>query len=235
MIIRPYYLSGRFQFIILELKQGLEMQNKRLSIKKANIRWFAIAFLIVSFIILIYLSPTEKTLGANVKLIYLHASMIWTALLLFIVSLVVLGVGLIQKKKKYLNKGKRIFITGSIALAINLALSMISMQIIWQKIAWQEPRFKNMVTAFFLLIICFALAAFFEKTEIKSSLYIIASLSVLLLIMISVNVIHPASAIRDSGSLAIKFFPLAMTGLLFTTGMLISGGDSNEPLSLHDM
>jgi hypothetical protein len=198
------------------------MQNNRYSLNKLSIRWLAICFLLSLVALLDYLAPSEKTLGVFIKLVDLHVSLIFATLLLFGTSLIIFCLGLLLKKENYLNKGKKIFITCVTAWALNLLLSMANMKLIWGAIAWQEPKFTMMVTMLFILIISLAIAMFFNTLKIKATIYSLSSIFVIGSLFFTSNVIHPSDAIRASNSLAIKLFPIFITFILFTVGLLIS-------------
>lgn len=198
------------------------MRNKQPVSNKLNARWLIVCSLILLVAVLMFLSPTEKTLGANVKLVYLHFSLIFATLFLFGVSLVLFFSGLISKKENHLIRGNRIFTITTITWSVNLLFSMLIMKLIWGSIAWQEPKFTNMVTMFFVLMIGFTIAVFLNDIKSKSAVYSLASFIVVASMFFTTNVVHPKQPILGSASLAIKLFPVGMTIALIVIGILIS-------------
>lgn len=201
--------------------KGIPMSSNILTLKKHR-PLLAILPLLLLTGLMLYASPADKVLGKFVKLVYLHASLIWATLLLFFAAIIFMIIGMFFNRTVLLEKGKRLFITGTCAWGANLCLSILSMLVIWGAIAWQEPRFKNMVTTLFILVIGIAIAYMIKSLKAKSSVYIISSIIVFYFWLSSTDLIHPPNAISNSPSFIIKLFTVGMTACFFIVGLLIS-------------
>jgi len=170
---------------------------------KAAILTAALLFL------LILITPIEKTLGTGLRLIYLHGAWVWVAMLGFLASAVA-GIAAFVLKKPQLHFWSRAFgISGTCFWLIFLPFSLLIMQLYWNGIYLNEPRFRvplNLaVTAVVLQIglaflptqwasignILFAGALFYTMSQIGS-------------------VLHPESPIFSSNALGIQIYFLAI-------------------------
>ena len=174
---------------------------------------------LLSFIalIIIYFSPSEKTLGAYVKLIYFHAAFYWANLAIFASS------AMLSMFSKVRDFSRRLYLVGASGWVVNVALSALSMKIIWGAVVFEEPRFRHAVAVLFIIIIAVALAYFFKNKNIRSALFSASVIAVFVFTFMATNVIHPAGAISGSSSLAIRMMPWLVAFCIFIIGLLIGG------------
>jgi hypothetical protein len=173
-----------------------------------------IAGMIVAALVTAYLAPAEAQLGDAVKLIYLHAGMVFVSLIL-VTCVGILGL-------LYLITGKRIFFdwakpTKIVTLVFwftYLSSSVVAMQLTWGGIIWGEPRFILAVSIFLILLAIYLVSLTFHAPKIIASLNVLMGASTWILLSRVPAVMHPTSnPISSSGSLAIKLDTLLI--LLF--------------------
>lgn len=151
--------------------------------------------------------PEEQTLGANVRIVYLHGAWVLTAELAFIAAGLAGLIGLLTRRDVFHNWSAALGRTGIIFWVTYLPLSLWAMQSNWNGLFLAEPRFR--------------LAAIFAVTGIllQVGLWIInmdwvISLANLLFILVlrvifstAENIMHPPpSPIFNSGNYAIIGF-----------------------------
>jgi hypothetical protein len=171
--------------------------------------------LFIATIILIALlalfGPEEKTLGSNVRIVYLHGAWVLVAEVAFFAAAVAGAVGLIAKRVAWHRWSAALGRTGIFFWLTYLPLSLWAMESNWNGLFLSEPRFR--------------LAAIFAVTGIllQVGLWIInidwvTSLANILFIIVlrvafssASNIMHPPpSPIFNSGNYLIIGFFLAM-------------------------
>lgn len=175
-----------------------------------------LSFLLVLLVIagLSLFGPEEKSLGANVRIVYLHGAWVITAE----VALALAGasgfLGLLRDRKLLLNWSAALGRTGIFFWATYLPLSLWAMQTNWNGLFLAEPRFGLALT-FAVVGILLQVGLWF----LGNPYYIAAGNAFFALALFysfsrAENVMHPAdSPIFTSGNWAIMLFFVALTGL----------------------
>ncbi len=171
--------------------------------------------LFIATVILIALlalfGPEEKTLGSNVRIVYLHGAWVLAAEVAFFAAAIAGAIGLITKRIAFHRWSAALGRTGIFFWLTYLPLSLWAMESNWNGLVLSEPRFR--------------LAAIFAVTGIllQVGLWIInidwvTSLANILFIIVlrvsfssASNIMHPPpSPIFNSGNYLIIGFFLAM-------------------------
>lgn len=163
-----------------------------------------------------WFSPTEQTLGAGIKWVYLHVACIWTALL--VLSLTG-GLGAIEifAPRPTLSAWREALSWNALLwLILAVVMSLIAQRVNWNGIFWDEPRMQALLRAWALWTLThFAVHARPATTEFgrrwRGGLMALMMLVVILPMQVSPLVMHPENPIGTSSSLAIR----ATFGLLF--------------------
>ena len=72
-------------------------------------RWVVLALIVILQIVVLIISPEEKTLGAGIKPVYLHVSLTWVGMILALVCALI-GLGLaISGHERLANLQRRVF------------------------------------------------------------------------------------------------------------------------------
>ena len=99
--------------------------------------------------LLLILAPTERTLGAGIKIVYLHVALIWTGMVgLLIAGLLGLALALTQRPS-LLGWLQAVSWVGFGFFAVGTVVSLIAEIVNWGAVFWSEPR-----TASILFKVC---------------------------------------------------------------------------------
>jgi hypothetical protein len=113
---------------------------------------FFVTLVIIGLVSL--LGPQEKSLGANVRIVYLHGAWVLVAQAAFILAGIIGALGLLSGKIPSFAKRQASFYKGSAAMGLTglvfwvtyLPLSMWAMQANWSGLFLAEPRFQLALT-----------------------------------------------------------------------------------------
>jgi hypothetical protein len=168
--------------------------------------WAWLLILLSGIAAIAWFSPAEKSLGAEVRVVYLHGAWVWAALILFSAAGVTGLLGLLSQRNS-LNRWSRALGRAGLTFWISyLPLSLWAMQTNWNGLFLAEPRWR--------LAIVFALGGLLLQLGVSlvanpawaSAANLAFSLCLGLALAGAENVIHPPSPIFDSEVLRIQFF-----------------------------
>src|SRR5512145_798173 len=190
---------------------------------KSPLSLFFMAVILIALLALF--GPEEQSLGANVRIVYLHGAWVLAAELAFAAAAIAGLVAFITKRDALHHWSAALGRTGIFFWVTYLPLSLWAMQSNWNGLFLAEPRFR--------------LAAIFAVTGIllQIGLWIInidwiTSLANLLFIIVlrvsfstAENVMHPPpSPIFNSGNYAIIGFFIALILLSLVAGYFLTRG-----------
>lgn len=161
--------------------------------------------------VLAFLGPEERTLGANVRIVYLHGAWVLAAELALVAAALTGMVALISRRPLFHHWSAALGRTGIIFWVTYLPLSLWAMQANWNGLFLAEPRFRLAVifaVTGVLLQIGLWIIGIDRFTSFANVIF-----TVILGIAFSTaeNVMHPPpSPIFSSGNLAIIGFFLAL-------------------------
>ncbi|HNF94030.1 MAG TPA: hypothetical protein PLQ75_05215 [Anaerolineales bacterium] len=100
-------------------------------------------FLTVGLIALLaFFGPEEKSLGSNVRLVYIHGAWVLTAEIAFIFAALAGLLGLLLRRDLFHTWSAALGRTGIIFWVTYLPLSLLAMQTNWNGLFLAEPRFR---------------------------------------------------------------------------------------------
>jgi hypothetical protein len=173
---------------------------------------FTLFFLTVIVIALLALfGPEEKSLGANVRIVYLHGAWVLSAEVAFVAAAVAGLIGFITKRATFHQWSAALGRTGIIFWVTYLPLSLWAMQTNWNGLFLSEPRFR-LAVIFAVTGVLLQVGLWLINTDWITSLANILFIIVLRLVFATAsNVMHPPpSPIFSSGNYAIIGFFLAL-------------------------
>lgn len=180
--------------------------------RKSPLLWFILSLITVAAITLI--SPTEATLGANARVVYLHGAWVWASLAAFIAAGIVGGIGIITQRSKLHNWSRALGRTGLFFWITYLPISLWAMQTNWNGLFLAEPRWR--------FAIIFAITGIFLQLGLSFLPVIWASVGNLIYVITlfafmqaTENVMHPPGPMLESEFGQIQIFFLILSGLLF--------------------
>ena len=182
--------------------------------------WLFLAALGVILFLLLWLSPSERTLGQIVKLVYLHGALVRTAMLLFAISLPVNLVALLGGRSSWLAWGKVLIWTALAIWLIHTLFSMITTYAAWGVfIAWFEPRTRFTFTVAVAGLAIVAIAYLVGDGRFSALAFVVLAGLTLVLAPRLGAVQHPLNAIGSSPSNAIRAYYTA----IWVVTLLMSG------------
>ncbi|MBN8655854.1 MAG: hypothetical protein J0M11_08965 [Anaerolineae bacterium] len=183
---------------------------------------------IILIAILALFGPEEKSLGSNVRLVYLHGAWVLTAEIAFIAAALAGLLGLVLRRDLFHTWSAALGQTGIIFWVTYLPLSLLAMQSNWNGLFLAEPRFRlAMIFAVTGILLQVGLWVFNTPwlTSLANILYIIA---LRVIFATAENIMHPPpSPIFNSGNyVIIGFFVglnlLAWLAAYFLTRILLN-------------
>jgi hypothetical protein len=179
--------------------------------KASPLLLFLLSVLII--LLIVNFGPSERTLGKNVRLVYLHGAWVWTALIGFLLASAAGLAGLALRRDTF----QRISVAaGQVAALFWLAylpLSLWTMQANWGGMYLLEPRWRVAVNFAVIAALIQAAIVILKDPAVGSILNIAYTGLLSWSLSHTEQVMHPPSPIFSSGSLAIRSFFLVLTAL----------------------
>ncbi len=172
---------------------------------KSPIIYFFITLIAIAFLTL--LSPEEKSLGANVRIVYLHGSWVLTAEIAFIFAALAGLSGLLLRKDIFHTWSAALGRAGIVFWVTYLPLSLFAMQSNWNGLFLAEPRFRlAMIFAVTGILLQIGLWLF-DNSSLTSLGNIIYIVVLRIIFSTAENIMHPPpSPIFNSGNYVIIGF-----------------------------
>jgi len=172
---------------------------------KTPLNLFFAAVIVIALLALF--GPEEKSLGSNVRIVYLHGAWVMTAELAFIAAGIAGLIGLILRRKVFHQWSAALGRTGMIFWVTYLPLSLWAMQSNWNGLFLAEPRFR-LALIFAVTGVLLQLGLWLMDTDWLTSLAnIIFIVSLRVIFATAENVMHPPpSPIFSSGNYVIIGF-----------------------------
>ncbi|NIS80461.1 MAG: hypothetical protein GTO14_09720 [Anaerolineales bacterium] len=169
-----------------------------------------LVFLIVIGIV-VSLGPKERTLGANVRLVYLHGAWVWTALISFMAA-ALFGIAGLVASRPYLQRWSLAWgQVGTFFWITYLPISLWTMQANWNGLYLDEPRWRIGIDLALIGLLLQAAIVLWRRTDWASALNGIYFVLLLTKLVGVEQVMHPPSPIFSSQSSVI---PLFFSGLV---------------------
>lgn len=182
--------------------------------KKENLLLSVIILAVVTALILILL-PEEETLGSIIKLVFLHAAQVQSALLAFAVAGVIGLLDVILKKESLYQWGFATQKTAVLMWILYYSASMVVTYLSWGiAIAWNEPRVQMTIRIMALAVIALVITIWINKRIFTAVINTFLATIVLYFSLTVINIRHPENPIGESGSI---LYPIAYFAVLILT------------------
>jgi hypothetical protein len=168
------------------------------------------------------LGPSERSLGVNVRLVYLHGAWVWTSLIAFALAAIAGTIGLLLKRRDINRWSLTAGRVGTVFWLTYIPLSMWTMQANWNGLYLAEPRFKvavDFAIAGILIQVALFLLHDARWGSLLNTLYFIA---LWITLRTAEQIMHPPSPILTSDSISIRLFFFLLVGLCLLAGWLFS-------------
>ena len=178
---------------------------------KSPVLWFIITLLAI--VVVTALGPAEKSLGTNVRVVYLHGAWVWAAMITILAAAVVGLAGLIARHNSLQYWSRALGRTGLVFWVTYLPLSLWAMQTNWNGLFLAEPRWRvAMVFAVGGLVLQIGITLL-ENPAWASALNLAYALILMYVLQTTDQVMHPGSPIFNSGAWRIQIYFIVLLGL----------------------
>jgi hypothetical protein len=187
---------------------------------KSTLIWFTLT--LVAIAALTFFGPPERSLGSNVRVVYLHGAWVWTALIAFGAAAAAGAAGLIARSNRLHRWSLALGRTGLFFWITYLPLSMWASDLNWNGLFLAEPRWRvAFVFSIVGLLLQLGLALIDRPAaaSIGNMLYVGALLFAL---SSAGRIMHPSSPIFGSSSLRIQLFFLGLVALTMAAAAQIA-------------
>jgi hypothetical protein len=178
---------------------------------------------LVVIAILAFFGPEEKSLGANVRIVYLHGAWVLAAEVAFIASAIAGLIGLVTRRDVLHDWSAALGRTGIVFWVTYLPLSLLAMQANWNGLFLAEPRFRLALT-FAVVGVLMQVGLWLMSNKLLTSIANIAFIVVLRAVFATAsNVMHPPpSPIFNSGNYYIIGFFIGMNLLAWLAAYFLT-------------
>jgi len=166
--------------------------------------WFIICMSTVAF--LTALSPAERTLGTNARVVYLHGVWVWAALAAFLAAGATGLLGLILRNEALNRWSRALGRTGLFFWITYLPVSIWAMQANWNGLFLAEPRWRLAVIFAITGLLLQVGVTLLEDPAWASAANVGFVLALFLALQTTENVMHPPAPILNSNAPGIQSF-----------------------------
>ncbi len=171
---------------------------------KSPVLWFIIFLILI--IGMTAVGPAERTLGTNVRVVYLHGAWVWVALAGFLAAGAAGLVGLVTNQERWHLWSRALGRAALLFWITYLPISMWAMQTNWNGLFLAEPRFR--LAAVFAIggLLLQAGVTLMEDPVWASGANLVYAVAIMLALRLTPNVMHPAAPIVNSDAWRIQLY-----------------------------
>jgi hypothetical protein len=171
---------------------------------KSSLLWFVLTLLAI--VVATALGPPEKSLGTNVRAVYLHGAWVWTAMFAILGAAVVGLAGLVARRDGWHYWSRALGRTGLFFWITYLPLSLWAMQTNWNGLFLVEPRWRVAIIFTIGGLLLQIGITLLENPAWASVLNLTYALILMYVLQTTEQVMHPASPIFGSGAGRIQVY-----------------------------
>ncbi len=176
---------------------------------------------IIGFVTL--LGPEEKSLGTNVRIVYLHGAWVLTAIVALGASSLTGLLGLITRRERWHRWSQAFGRTGMLFWITYLPISMWAMKTNWNGLYLGEPRWRIAVIFAVTGLLLQAGVSLIGLPAVTSGANLVFGIALAIGLMNVDTVLHPPpSPIFNSGNGRIEFFFLGLNLLVLLAAWVIA-------------
>lgn len=179
---------------------------------RSPILWFVIT--LIAILVLTALGPAERSLGTNVRAVYLHGAWVWAALIYILAAAGVGLVGLFTQRRGWHLWSRALGRTGLIFWITYLPLSLWAMQLNWNGLFLSEPRWRMALVFAVSGILLQVGVTLLEDPAWASALNLIYAVILMYVMQTTEQVMHPGSPIFGSGAWRIQVYFIGLLALV---------------------
>lgn len=168
------------------------------------------------------LGPVERSLGVNVRLVYLHGVWVWTAIIALGASALLAFPGAFLDHKLSQRWSRALGQAGMIFWITYLPLSIWTMQANWNGLYLAEPRFKIGLDFAVIGVLLQAAILIMSQPRLASVLNLSFFIALVISLSQAEQVMHPPSPIMTSDSLIIRGFFFGLLAVALGAGAFLT-------------
>jgi hypothetical protein len=179
------------------------------------LRWF-----ILSLILLLAaaaFAPLESSLGANIRLVYLHGAWVWAGLGCFAAAALAGLTGILLRSRRWHLWSWAFGLAALIVWLTYLPMSLLVMKMNWSGLYFDEPRWRIPFTFAVTGILLQAGLWMLQKPAITSLANILFAAALFWGLYDAENILHPNSPVFNSPSVAIRLYFGGLVMLAYLT------------------
>jgi len=164
-------------------------------------------FVLILFTIVLFaaLSPQERILGENARIVYLHGAWVWASLATFLAAGLVGLAGLVSGRKSVHSWSRALGRTGLFFWITYLPVSIWAMQTSWNGLYLAEPRFRIAVIFSISGLLLQVGLTLLENPAWASAGNLAFVIALIFTLANTQNVMHPTSPMFDSNAPRIQW------------------------------
>jgi len=179
---------------------------------KSPLLWLGIA--LAAILLMSTVGPAEKSLGTNVRVVYLHGAWVWAALGGFVAA-ALLGLAGLALQREPIHRWSRALGRAALVFWITyLPISLWAMQTNWNGLFLSEPRWRLAVIFSIGGLILQIGVSLMEDPAWASAGNVVFLVALFFALRSTENVMHPTSPIFSSDAWRIQLFFIALVGLV---------------------
>ncbi len=179
---------------------------------KSPLLWLGIA--LAAILLMSTVGPAEKSLGTNVRVVYLHGAWVWAALGGFVAA-ALLGLAGLALQREPIHRWSRAVGRAALVFWITyLPISLWAMQTNWNGLFLSEPRWRLAVIFSIGGLILQIGVSLMEDPAWASAGNVVFLVALFFALRSTENVMHPTSPIFSSDAWRIQLFFIALVGLV---------------------
>ncbi len=188
---------------------------------KSPLLYFSITVIVIALLTLF--GPEEKSLGSNVRIVYLHGAWVMAAEAAFIAAALAGLLGLVLRRDIFHAWSAALGKTGILFWITYLPLSLIAMQANWNGLFLAEPRFRIALMFAVTGVLLQAGLWLFNISWLTSFANILYIIALRVVFATAQNVMHPPpSPIFNSGNYLIISFFIGLNLMAFVAAYFLT-------------
>jgi len=182
-------------------------------IQRAN--WLLLVIILTAQLVVLWISPEERTLGVGIKPVYLHVSLTWTGMLLLALS-GFLGFGVaISTDEKMASWLKIIYTVGFGIFGAGFLVSLYASVVNWGGVPFREPRVITALNILVVAAVAWILTRWITRKRLNGLLSMVPVVFMIMTVKGSTIVLHPDNPVQSSpNGIKYAFYGMFMLALL---------------------
>lgn len=182
--------------------------------------WFLIILGIITGFTAV--GPVEKSLGSNIRMVYLHGAWVWAALFGFLAAAATGITGMLLHKATLHRWSRTLGRTGLFFWITYLPISLWAMQTNWNGLFLAEPRWRLALVFAIGGLIAQIGVTLLEDPTWASATNLVFVIALFLSLQNTQNVMHPASPILNSDARRIQLYFFTLLSLTLLAGWQVA-------------